>query len=478
MPGTLSDKARHVRRWLQRSLKEFFGLPSVVVAGFVVLFVAVYAVDEWLWGPGGPVPLPWLARLLGDASAISDLLGTVATGMITVTSITFSLLLVAVQQTAASLSTHVYDQFIQRRSNQFSFGFFVGLSIFVLFTLATAGSSHRPVLGAALSLAMAGLALCLVLILIYSTVDQMRPYSVIRAIHDLTLSARDRERQRLAATRRTVSPELSWSRLLRADRYGVVGRIDVARIERMLADPAGREAGGPARGRIEVEIVAATGTNLALRDPFVRLHAERPLSEELCARLDAAVRAAIEIDSRRTLEGDAGFGVEQLCSIAWTTGSTSKQNPQPAILVCHCLRDLIARGTHATAVEASPSSRVVYRDRFVEDAVGALTTIGVVSSESLQNRLLSEVLRSLAALIEDAPADRLPLLTDPVPRLLSALGDHVMTRDVEGSLSACEDALRGRGATETADALHEAAAGLGRSLGRLNSRGTRVPQSA
>lgn len=476
MPDTLSDKTGQVRRWLQRSLKEFFGLPSAVVAGFVVLFAVVYVCDEWLWRQGGPSPSPWLARLLGDASAISSLLGTVATGMITVTSITFSLLLVAVQQTAASLSTHVYDQFIQRRSNQFSFGFFVGLSIFVLFTLATAGASHRPVLGAAVSLVMAGLALCMVVILIYSTIDQMRPYSVIRAIHDLTLSARDEEGGHLASTRRTVTPNLSWSHLLRADRYGVVGDIDVARIERALADLTGHEARG--RGRIEVEIVAVTGTNLALRDPFVRFHAEASLSEDLRARLDAAVRAAIEIEPRRTLERDAGFGIEQLCSIAWTTGSTSKQNPQPAILVCHCLRDLVARAMHAAPIDPGGSARVVYRDRFVEDAVGALTTIGVVSSESLQNLLLSEVWLSFAVLIEDAPADRLPLLTDAVPRLLSTLGDHVMTREVERSLAACERSLRGRGEAAAADALHEAAAGLGRSVGRLNARGTRVPQPA
>lgn len=41
-----------------------------------------------------------------------------ATGLVTVTSITFSLLLLAVQQTASSLSPVVFDQFVRRRSNQ------------------------------------------------------------------------------------------------------------------------------------------------------------------------------------------------------------------------------------------------------------------------------------------------------------------------------------------------------------------------
>jgi uncharacterized membrane protein len=87
-------------------------------------------------------------RIFADAKATSDLLGTIASSIITVTSITISVLLLAVQQAAGSLTHQVFDQFLRRRQNQFHFGFFVGLALYTLVTLATVGESFNPVLGA------------------------------------------------------------------------------------------------------------------------------------------------------------------------------------------------------------------------------------------------------------------------------------------------------------------------------------------
>ncbi len=311
----LVDQARdRVLALVRRSLREFIGLPLLVVGAFLALFAASFLLDAALWDRRGPTPIPWLAHLLGDTTAIASLLSTMASGMITVTSITFSLLLIAVQQTASTLSTHVYDQFIQRRSNKLSFGFFVGLSVFVLLTLGSANPDHKPIIGALLSLLMTGAALCMVVILIYSTIDQMRPHSVITAIHDHTIKARAADRGVIEGTRRTPRVGLSWSQTVRTDAYRVVCGIDRPAIEQAAA-----------AHDTDIEIIARVGTNLAFRDPLFRIHAARPLSDDAQVALDGAVTAAIKIEPRRTIDSDAGFGIEQLYSIAWTTASTSKQ---------------------------------------------------------------------------------------------------------------------------------------------------------
>jgi len=452
---------------IRRSLREFIGLPLLVVAAFLSLFALTYLLDDLLWNQPGAEPLPWLAHVLGDTSAIASLLSTIASGMITVTSITFSLLLIAVQQTASTLSTHVYDQFIQRRLNKLSFGFFVGLSIFVLLMLGSATPGHKPVIGALLSLVMTGAALCLVVILIYSTIDQMRPYSVITTIHDHTIKARAEERRLIERTRRAPRDDLSWSRTVRTDTYGVVCDIDVSALERSALD---HDA--------EIEFIARIGTNLAFHDPFYRLHAARPLTLDAQAALDAAIDKAVTIEPRRTTDKDAGFGIEQLYSIAWTTASTSKQNPQPAILVCHCLRDIIARWSHADPISERPASRIIYVDRAVEDAIRAIASIGVVTSESIQNTVVAEVWRTLATLIDDVPTERLPALKDTVRRLLPSLGDHVLTSDLEEELIRCQLALKARGEPHTAVEIGEATGKLAESIGVLNSRGTRVSAGA
>jgi len=452
---------------IRRSLREFIGLPLIVVAAFLGLFALSYLLDDALWDRPGPSPIPWLAHLLGDTGAIASLLGTVASGMITVTSITFSLLLIAVQQTASTLSTHVYDQFIQRRSNKLSFGFFVGLSVFVLLTLGSANPDHKPIIGALLSLLMTGAALCMVVILIYSTIDQMRPHSVIAAIHDHTIKARAVDGRMIGGTRRTPRADLWWSRIVRTDVYGVVCGIDLPPIEQSAAEHGA-----------DIEIIARVGTNLAFRDPLFCIHAARALSGDALQALDRSITAAIMIEPRRTIDSDAGFGIEQLYSIAWTTASTSKQNPQPAILVCHCLRDIIARWSRTDTIPENSASRIVYADRGVDDAILAIAAIGVVASESMQNTLAAEVWRTLATLIDDAPAERLPPLTDTVRRLLSSLGDHVLTRDLEEELNRCRRSLEGRGEPDAAEAIRVAAETLAESVGTLNSRGTRVPPPA
>jgi uncharacterized membrane protein len=94
------------------------------------------------------------------------------------------LLLVALQQSAASLTHEVFDQFLRRRINQFYFGFFVGLALFALVTLATVTESFNPVFGATLAFLLTIMALYLLIVLLYTTVNQMRPAVIIEAIRN------------------------------------------------------------------------------------------------------------------------------------------------------------------------------------------------------------------------------------------------------------------------------------------------------
>ena len=121
----------------------------LVVAGFAVLTVVSLLGDQVqgtaaLDGLRGAV-----GRVIGPDSATTTL-QAVATSMVTITSITFSVLLLAVQQTASTLSPVVFDQFIRRKGNQAFLGFFVGLTIFAFVTSAAVQGSTPPLIGAAL----------------------------------------------------------------------------------------------------------------------------------------------------------------------------------------------------------------------------------------------------------------------------------------------------------------------------------------
>lgn len=180
--------SRHALETLRRAFAEFLTIPTVVIGGFLILAFIMHAIDL-----ARPASNGARGGLFSDAQGSRDFLGVIAGSIITVTSITFSLLLIAVQQGAAALTSLVFDQFLRRRTNQLYFGFFIGLALYSLVGLATINPSHLPVYSVAVAGLMTVAALYMLIVLIYTTIDQMRPVVIIKSIHDHTLLARDRQ---------------------------------------------------------------------------------------------------------------------------------------------------------------------------------------------------------------------------------------------------------------------------------------------
>ena len=115
---------------IRMAFEEFLTIPTAIIAGFLLLAIVSYMLDR-----SKLVGLQSLREFLrsyvfANPQATSDLLRAIASGIITMTSVTISLLLVAVQQSAGSMTSAVFDQFLRRRHNQIYFGFFIGLAIF------------------------------------------------------------------------------------------------------------------------------------------------------------------------------------------------------------------------------------------------------------------------------------------------------------------------------------------------------------
>jgi hypothetical protein len=65
-----------------------------------------------------------------------------------------------------------------------------------------------------------------------------------------------------------------------------------------------------------------------------------------------------------------------------------------------------------------------------------------------------------------------------VRRILPALGDEVLTGELDDDLAELTDALETEGCRETAAAVAKARSELAASVGSLNSRSTRVPAAS
>jgi len=193
-----SSGGMHEATRLQRGIAEFLRLPLLITAAFCVAGVGVAVLDA---SASGSADLRSLAEVVVPEKGAVDFVAAVATSLLTVTSITFSVLLLAVQQTASSLTPVVLDQFLRRRPNQAYSGFFVGASAFTFLVLGLAREDPAPVYGASVTLLLTIVALVVLLMLIHATIDQMRPESVVRSIHELALESRETELRLLASTR-------------------------------------------------------------------------------------------------------------------------------------------------------------------------------------------------------------------------------------------------------------------------------------
>ncbi len=71
-------------------------------------------------------------------------------------------------------------------------------------------------------------------------------------------------------------------------------------------------------------------------------------------------------------------------------------------------------------------------------------------------------------------AQQQPRAEDLILRILPALGDHVLIAELDAMLSGLVDTLKASERFDTAAAVQMAQATLGQSIGKLNSRSTRV----
>ena len=460
---------------VHRAFHEFLKLPLLIVAGFIGLSAATSYLDR--------AQLRWLesARavlrdlFLDDSQATRDLLATIAGSVITVTSITFSLLLLAVQQAAAVLTDEVYDQFLRRRINQGFFGLFVGLAVYALVVLGTVNDQHNPVFGAALALLLTIVSLLLMILLLYTTIDQMRPAIVIDAIHDYALWARERQCVWLCKVRSSPAPARpTFAIPVPAPTHGYVARLDV--------DALGQAAAGIG-ARAEIVLHVSIGAYVAFHDTVAEVRAD---DSRDATEMASAVQRLLLIEEQRDLDTDPAYGIEQLAIIGWTCISTAKSNPEPGLLVIRSLRDLLARWSEhearhradGSAVDTAAKLVVVYADDLLAQLLEAFETLMVVASESMQSQTAAEIFLALAVLFDRLPAAQQQRVEDLIRRSLSALGEHVLTAELDAAICRLVGTLDRCARAETADLVRSAHEALRASIGKLGSRATRVKSAS
>lgn len=414
-----ADDARRDRiPRMRRVIRQFALTPLLVVLAFAALAAVSIIADQTQSVGVLNVVRDEVGHVVGK-SASSAALQAIATGLVTVTSITFSVLLLAVQQTASSLSPVVFDQFMQRRTNQAFLGFFVGLALFSYVVMAAVQDKTPPILGAALASVLTVVALLILLMLVYSTINQMRPTSVLTALHDRALTARASQSELRRRTQRESTSKQPIRATYVSGVTGYLNGVDLKALARPLSGV----------NDVEICLQVAVGDHVAYGDTLATVRAGADCDAEALGR---ELGAALQFSRQRDLGSDPTTGIDQLANIGWSNGSSSKHNPEVAREVLAALRDLAARWIISEPLgeeEPSPCGepvRVVYPDNGLDrllDALYSLLTVGYESKQymtaaaaldayryllphahgSLRERLLVEA-ETAADLLDEIPA--------------------------------------------------------------------------
>ena len=446
---------------VRRAFDEFLALPTAIFVAAIALAFITLDLD----GTETPALQSGKQLILGymfrTEQGTHDFLATLLAGLLTLISITFSILLLAVQQTASSLSNQVYDQFLRRTANQIFLGYAVGLAVYTLIVLATVGKGFNPIYSACTIVVFSVTGLGLLIVLIYGTIYQMRPVVIIEAMHQHILRARTRQRTLIDRTRRDSECRQEVRAQIRVRTSGFFQNLRMNELEKALSRRS---------NDLEIVVLHPIGTYLARDDTIAVIKGP---STDLAEEIAPYLMKSVVIESDRDLSCDPAWGIIELESVAWTTVSSAKSTPEPPRLVINALRDIFTRWTdedHRKSPAKTSVLPVVYTDDVPGHVLNALATIAAGANESLQHVVMIEALKALRSLYSRVPKEFRPAIKDVIRRVVPALRPLILTNELERAIHALATCLREYGDHHTAQELALAAEELARRVGRLQRR--------
>lgn len=320
---------------LQRLGASFWFIPAVVVVASMATAMLLVELDS----AQGLELASWSPRLFGaSAEGSRAMLSAIATSMITVAGVVFSITVVVLSQTSSQYSPRVLRNFMRDRPTQAVLGVFVGVFAYCLVVLRTVrgeddSGGFIPSVAVLGGMAYAFAAIAMLIYFIHHVSQAIQASAIVQRIADDTRHSIDhlfpeqlaQEPGNALGTAGALPSE--WVTVL-AERSGYVVIVD---IERIL---------GFARksGRL-VRLMPAVGAFVTEGTPLFELEGCRPAT----ASESQSLRHCVRMDRQRTTEQDAAFGLQQLVDVAIKALSPGINDPTTAVMCIDRLGALMAR---------------------------------------------------------------------------------------------------------------------------------------
>jgi uncharacterized membrane protein len=312
---------------------SFWFVPGLVVLASMAAAVILIEFNGWKTQELSD----WSPRLFGaGADGSRAMLSAIATSMITVAGVVFSITIVALSLTATQYSPRVLRNFMRDRPTQYVLGVFLGIFAYCLIVLRTIraddDSPFIPSLAVLGGMIYAFMGIALLIFFIHHVAQSMQAGSILQRISDDTVAAIDHlfpdELGKPASEECGTQPVPAHWTAVQAGASGYVISIDNDGLMRIARET----------GRV-LRLSSRVGAFVAAGSVFV----EASGTEALDDACQGELRRMVVTGPQRTTEQDAAFGLQQLVDVALKALSPGINDPTTACMCVDRLGDMLAR---------------------------------------------------------------------------------------------------------------------------------------
>jgi len=301
----------------------FWFVPGIIILGAITLAIGLIEASAL-------VDQRMLARwplLFGAGAAGSrGLLAAIASSMITVAGVVFSITIVALSLASSQYTSRVLRNFMRDRINQTVLGVFVGIFAYCLVVLRTVRGGDEgafvPSLAMLFGLVLGFVGIAFLVYFIHHIATSIQASQILAAVSEETLRAVEHlfpegvGQEDYDDTRFELSAGEKWY-AVSALQTGYIQEIDTAE----LLAIAGKHG-------MVIRMERAIGEFLIEGTPIVSAIGTNPLDEKVARRL----AWACTVGPQRTVDQDAAFGIRQLVDVAMKALSPGINDTTTAVM--------------------------------------------------------------------------------------------------------------------------------------------------
>ena len=302
---------------LARITSSLWFVPVLCVVGGALLSFGTIAVDRAFDYEAIP------SELIGDPSAVTTILSTVALSMVSLTALVLTITMVVVQLAMGQFSPRIVQRVLRDKPSQFAIGLFVATFVHAILAIREVtdngdGTGHVPGVAVVTALVLIVVSIAVLVYYVHHIGVSLRVSALIELVGTDTRKLIDKQYP-------APGPPREQADAIRARDSGVITEIDT---QSLVAEAQ--------RSGSTLELVPSLGEFVPADGIVFRVTGDP-------SRLDVGrVMRSLTFDTERTLDEDVAYGIRLLVDIAERSLADSPfQDPTTAVQALDRLHDIL-----------------------------------------------------------------------------------------------------------------------------------------